>query len=212
MVTVRNQFRGNVRSRRPARTAGGLAGAIAVAAVSIAVWPGWGTGPALASDGPPVKYYVVHDRHHLQTDFLRLVATRTLGQARLYTQIFSLNVGRVQSDGKRLENGSVVDPGWILILPPAARGPLVHFGPLPLTGAAARSTLSERAASSPPPIRIGTPAEAAAGSTGSSTGFGIFLGTVLAGPAVVAGVVTFLRTRHPRRPVDRHQISSDPDF
>ncbi|HLX48763.1 MAG TPA: hypothetical protein VKS82_10570 [Streptosporangiaceae bacterium] len=207
MMTVRKQFRGNVRNRRgPARTMGALAGAIALAAMSLSVWPGQGAGAAIAPAGPPVKYYVVHERHYLQTDFLRLVAARTLGNASLYTQIFSLNVGRLQPDGKRLENAGPVGPGWILVLPPAAHGPLVHFGPLPLTGAAARSALSLRPAL---PTR---PAEAAGGSTGSGAGFAGFLVAVLAGPSIVAGVVTFLLTRRSRRPVGRHQLSGDPDF
>ncbi len=87
MMTVRKQFRGNVRNRRePARTMGALAGAIALAAMSLSVWPGQGAGAAIAPAGPPVKYYVVHERHYLQTDFLRLVAARTLGNASLYTR------------------------------------------------------------------------------------------------------------------------------
>lgn len=207
MVTVRNQPRRNVRSRRPpARTMAGLAAVIALAAMSTGLWPGQGARAATVSDGPPVKYYVVHDRHYLQTDFLRLVATRTLGNPGLYTQIFSLNVGRLQPDGKRLENGSKVDPGWILVLPPAAHGPLVHFGPLPLTGAAARSALSLR------PARSARPAEAAGSSTGSGAGFTVFLVAVLAGPSIVAGVVTFLLTRRSRHPAGRHHLRSDPDF
>lgn len=211
MKTIRRQPRGNVSGRRPARTMGGLAGVIALAAMSIAAWPGQGAGAATASAGPPVRYYVVHDPHYLQTDFLRLVALRTLGSASLYTQIFSLNEGRLQPDGKRLENGSTIDPGWILVLPPAAHGPLVHFGPLPLTGAAAQSAPPRHTTSSPPPTRTAAPAEAAGSSAGSSTGFAVFMGTVLAGPAIVAGVVTFLLTRRSRRPIGRHQMSSDPD-
>ena len=45
--------------------------------------------------------------------------------------IFKLNKDRLQPDGGRLENPTVIDPGWILVLPSNASGPGVHYGPLP---------------------------------------------------------------------------------
>ena len=89
-----------------------------------------------------VRYYIVPMPRHGQKAFLFQIAAETLGNGDLYKEIFSLNKGRLQTDGGRLENPAAIDPGWILVLPASAHGPGVHFGPLPSgqpgTGGSAR--------------------------------------------------------------------------
>jgi hypothetical protein len=63
-----------------------------------------------------------------------LIAARTLGNGSRYREIFNLNKGRRQPNGGRLENPGVIEPGWVLKLPPDAAGPGVHFGTLPTSG------------------------------------------------------------------------------
>jgi hypothetical protein len=83
-----------------------------------------------------VRYYIVPPPGNGQKAFLFQIAAETLGNGDLYKEIFTLNKGRLQADGARLENPAAIDPGWILILPANAHGPGVHFGPLPTPPAA----------------------------------------------------------------------------
>jgi hypothetical protein len=174
------------------RRLAGLAGVIAVVALSVVVWPGRGAGAATTSPGPPVTYYVVHDPHHLQTDFLRLVASRTLGNANRYTEIFKLNVGRLQPDGKRMESGSTVEPGWVLELPQDAHGPLVHHGSLPGSGAQPQPRHRALASPSPSPNRPVARAVSETGAVVSGDWAPAELAGILAALCVAAALVTFV--------------------
>ncbi len=79
----------------------------------------------------PVKYYVVGPPNDGQREFLFEIAAETLGDGLRYVEIFELNLGRPQPDGRRLVNPTIIEPGWILLLPPDASGPSVRTGPLP---------------------------------------------------------------------------------
>jgi hypothetical protein len=81
-----------------------------------------------------VKYYIVPSAGNGSAESLSLIAARTLGNGSRYLEIFNLNKGRRQPNGGRLENPAVIEPGWILELPPDAAGPAVHFGTLPPAG------------------------------------------------------------------------------
>ncbi|MBI9115334.1 LysM peptidoglycan-binding domain-containing protein [Sanguibacter suaedae] len=66
--------------------------------------------------------YVVHPpegRHH---DNLWDIAERTLGDGRRYVEIFDLNVGRSQPDGRQLTLERLIQPGWLLVVPADATG------------------------------------------------------------------------------------------
>ncbi len=68
------------------------------------------------------KYYRIQPpagRHH---DSLWEVAERHLGDGRRYKEIFELNKDRVQPDGSRLSEASLIRPGWIMEMPGDARG------------------------------------------------------------------------------------------
>jgi hypothetical protein len=87
--------------------------------------------PVPASTTEPVKYYVVGKPKNGQREYLFDIAAKTLGDGNRYREIFELNKGRLQPDGRRMEDPTVVEPGWILLLPPDASGPGVRHGPLP---------------------------------------------------------------------------------
>ncbi|MFC8334797.1 BTAD domain-containing putative transcriptional regulator [Streptomyces olivaceus] len=78
-----------------------------------------GGGSAAHGD---TKYYRIQPpegRHH---DSLWEVAERHLGDGRRYKEIFELNKDRVQPDGSRLSEASLIRPGWIMEMPGDARG------------------------------------------------------------------------------------------
>jgi hypothetical protein len=112
-----------------------------VLAVMLAVfWPGpvAAASAAAAQSGSQaspspakVKYYIVPSAGRGSAESLYVIAARTLGDGSRYKEIFSLNKGRLQPNGGRLENPGVIEPGWILKLPADATGPGVHFGVLP---------------------------------------------------------------------------------
>ncbi|WHM31433.1 BTAD domain-containing putative transcriptional regulator [Streptomyces sp. BPPL-273] len=78
-------------------------------------------GGARAASGD-TKYYRIQPpegRHH---DSLWEVAERHLGDGRRYKEIFELNKDRVQPDGSKLSEASLIRPGWIMEMPGDARG------------------------------------------------------------------------------------------
>ncbi|MFJ5279165.1 BTAD domain-containing putative transcriptional regulator [Streptomyces parvulus] len=78
-------------------------------------------GGAAAAHGD-TKYYRIQPpegRHH---DSLWEVAERHLGDGRRYKEIFELNKDRVQPDGSKLSEASLIRPGWIMEMPGDARG------------------------------------------------------------------------------------------
>jgi len=93
-----------------------------------------GTGPGRPTRGrpavPPGGRYIVAER-----DDLWGIAARRLGDGERWREIFALNRGRLQPDGRRLTDPRLIYPGWILLLPsPQARppGPAHHgacYGP-----------------------------------------------------------------------------------
>lgn len=89
------------------------------------------SGPAKAAD---TKYYRIQPpegRHH---DSLWEIAQRHLGDGRRYKEIYQLNKDRVQPDGSRLSEASLIRPGWIMEMPGDARGgDLVEMPDAPAT-------------------------------------------------------------------------------
>ncbi|WP_328873161.1 hypothetical protein OHT76_25350 [Streptomyces sp. NBC_00287] len=77
--------------------------------------------PSTAKDGD-TKYYRIQPpegRHH---DSLWEIAERHLGDGRRYKEIYQLNKDRVQPDGSKLSEASLIRPGWIMEMPGDARG------------------------------------------------------------------------------------------
>ncbi|WP_238012836.1 hypothetical protein KZZ52_15300 [Dactylosporangium sp. AC04546] len=107
--------------------------ATATAAVVLALGPAL-PGYAQPSPGPSTavtKYYVVGPPVDGHREYLFDIAARTLGNGRRAAEIFNLNQHRPQPDGGRLQDPTVLQEGWILLLPPDADGPGVHEGEPP---------------------------------------------------------------------------------
>jgi DNA-binding SARP family transcriptional activator len=84
---------------------------------------------------PAHKVYVVQPPHGRHYDSLWDIAARHLGDGRRYHEIYELNRGRPQPDGGELTRASLIQPGWVLLLPADATGPGVRdldaAGPAP---------------------------------------------------------------------------------
>lgn len=101
-------------------------------------------GPKVYTVAPPVG------RHH---DSLWEIAERHLGDGRRYHEIFALNQGRIQPDGRALHLARLIQPGWQLVMPEDAVGvsrmPLQDLASAPGTAAepatAASTTSAEQA-------------------------------------------------------------------
>lgn len=87
-----------------------------------------------------VKYYVVGSSYQGQPENLGEIATRFLGTSERAQDIFDLNAGRAQPDGRKLTDADNLRTGWNLILPWDAVGSDVRYGLLP--GAAPKEPAS----------------------------------------------------------------------
>ncbi|MFJ8947712.1 BTAD domain-containing putative transcriptional regulator [Streptomyces sp. NPDC102395] len=99
--------------------AAGVAAALAEQASHAAAQVDDGSAARLHGD---TKYYRIQPpegRHH---DSLWEIAERHLGDGRRYKEIYALNKDRVQPDGSRLSEASLIRPGWIMEMPGDARG------------------------------------------------------------------------------------------
>ncbi|GAA1903383.1 BTAD domain-containing putative transcriptional regulator [Streptomyces sodiiphilus] len=75
-----------------------------------------------ADTAEATKYYRIQPpegRHH---DTLWGISERHLGDGLRYKEIYQLNKDRVQPDGSRLTEASLIRPGWILEMPADAEG------------------------------------------------------------------------------------------
>jgi hypothetical protein len=73
------------------------------------------------------KVYVVQPpqgRHH---ESLWEIAERHLGDGRRYQEIYALNHGRAQPDGRSLHLARLIQPGWLLVMPEDAVGVERHL-------------------------------------------------------------------------------------
>ena len=68
------------------------------------------------------KLYRVQPPHGRSYDSLWEIAERHLGDGRRYKEIYELNKDRVQPDGQKLTDASIIRPGWILEMPADATG------------------------------------------------------------------------------------------
>jgi hypothetical protein len=79
-------------------------------------------GHATASAQKATQFYRINPpegRHH---DSLWEIAQRHLGDGRRYKEIYELNKDRVQPDGSRLSQASLIRPGWVMEMPADAHG------------------------------------------------------------------------------------------
>ncbi|WP_306215352.1 hypothetical protein [Actinoplanes sp. RD1] len=139
-----------------------------------------------------VKYYRVRSSYNGEPEFLYEIAERFLGDGDRNPELFELNKGRVQPDGRVLEKPEEIEPGWILILPEDAQGEGIEVGPLP-------SAPATEAASAPAPA----PSQAAA-PAGEKSSPALLIVLIVAGVLVLAGLAIvawlLLRRRRPAAP------------
>lgn len=132
-----------------------IAGATIAASLTLA--PAAGLTAITASFATEeVPFYTVMPAYGGEPEFLFAIAERYLGDGNRFTEIFELNKGRVQSDGLALTDPTVLNPGWVLQLPPDAQGDEVQFGP-PLAAAPAPAAGDESPALEPEPVDTRTP-------------------------------------------------------
>jgi membrane-anchored mycosin MYCP len=110
--------------RRRVRSAAVVAGTAAVV-TALAV------SPAHADDSSYVKYYTVTTSYQGSAENLSEIATRFLGSQSRSVEVYNLNVGREQADGKALSDATRLDAGWEIVLPWDAVGAGVQYGTLP---------------------------------------------------------------------------------
>ncbi len=197
---------------------------VALAAPGLAGGPGQagslaaGSGPAVpvlaaevaherpATTAQAWRYYTVRppgpDGIH---DCLWLIAEHELGDAARWPQIYQLNAGRLQPGGQRLTSPSLIQPGWILRLPPAPRGhpPAArpprrpqHAAPRPAPPARSARPPAHPSAPAPRPSPQHQPAHRAGG-PGISLPSGGLAGITLA--AAVAAALVLARVHQRRR-------------
>ncbi|KAA9159436.1 LysM peptidoglycan-binding domain-containing protein [Amycolatopsis acidicola] len=122
------------------------------------------------------------------TDTLSRIAERELGDPDAWRLLFSLNVGRVQPDGRALRDPDLLMPGWRLVLPSQPEpSPRLHATSPPASAPGSPST---------PP----KPAPAANPSTGISLPTGAFVSLGLAALVTLAMITVRLRRRRWYRP------------
>ena len=99
----------------------------------------------------PHKVYVVQPPHGQHYDSLWDIAARHLGDGRRYREIYELNKGRPQPDGGELTRASLIQPGWVLLLPADATGPGVRDADSTADQTAAKPTVATPPATPPGP-------------------------------------------------------------
>ncbi|MGP4113505.1 BTAD domain-containing putative transcriptional regulator [Streptomyces sp. 4N509B] len=107
--------------RTPGQHAGGPGGGATHVEPAVVLPDGAGDRAGEEAEDP-TKYYRIQPpegRHH---DTLWGIAERHLGDGLRYKEIFQLNKDRVQPDGSRLSEASLIRPGWILQMPADATG------------------------------------------------------------------------------------------
>jgi hypothetical protein len=115
----------------------------------------------LALDGR--KVYVVKAPAGRDHDSLWEIAERHLGDGRRYQEIYRLNEGRPQPDGRSLHLARLIQPGWLLVMPEDAVGVARYVADRPAP--APTHTPAHTSASGPvnemsPPTQAPVPAHA----------------------------------------------------
>ncbi|WP_139337927.1 LysM peptidoglycan-binding domain-containing protein [Micromonospora avicenniae] len=147
------------------------------------------------SPAPPgeTRYYVVGPPRDGQREYLYQIAVQTLGDGNRYREIFELNRDRRQPDGGTLTDPlTALRPGWILELPPDAKGAAVRVGPLP----------------SPSDTRPGGPAAAAEEGT-NATPYLVGAAGLIVMAALLAVVLRLARGGRRPRPADPETVAPE---
>ncbi|MGW4462607.1 LysM peptidoglycan-binding domain-containing protein [Micromonospora sp. NPDC004704] len=177
----------------PGLTGSPKAYAATVAAESIpTVEPSPAAGSSPAAE-PAGRYYVVGPGTAGQKEYLYGIAVQTLGDGNRFREIIELNRDRPQPDGGRLTDPLDLRPGWILLLPPDAKGAGVQVGTPPDVPARASASAAE-------PVRVPAPDAASDRTRTSFAGYLLRLGAFGLMVLLLAVAVAAIRQRR-RSPV-----------
>jgi hypothetical protein len=98
-----------------------------------------------------VKYYEVQPPSGRHYETLWDIAERFLGSGLRYKEIFELNHGVLQPDGRKLTNADLIQPGWQLQLPADAEGASLKIVDHRVSDATGPAPATEPDAVPPPP-------------------------------------------------------------
>jgi DNA-binding SARP family transcriptional activator len=202
---------GSLSQRDPARSAASIA-TIAPLAVATQVDPSHVAEPTSVAAIPGT--IVVRAPHHGVYDSLWRIAQREFGNGARWPEVFTANVGRLQPDGRTLTDASLIQPGWVLILPPGAQSavptPASGKAPVPPAPTPSPAPASRAPAATLPKVPPIASHQRVSATTVASEG-GIEL---VAGAFVTAGlagaVATALTVRRRRRRRTYQPGSGDP--
>lgn len=140
------------------------------------------------------KLYDVKSREGRHYDTLWGIAERFLGDGLRYKEIYALNKGKLQPDGRKLTKPDLIHPGWVLELPSDAEGPglrIVDPIGVPARGSGAPNapTAGQRGSSAAGAAAV-SPEVAGDEQGGLDLGSGLFGASLLA-----AGLAVGLRKR-----------------
>lgn len=159
--------------------------------------------PSTMTDVIGKKVYVVQPPKGHYHDNLWDIAERHLGDGRRWKEIFSLNDGREQPDGRQLVIGRLIQPGWVMVMPDDATG-LTRVQQAPETPAAPAPPAEPGASEAGTDTAGGEQPGGGVGEQGSAEATSLSSGLLLGG-LFSAGLLGALTAERRRR------RGSDPD-
>ncbi|MGF1662191.1 MAG: LysM peptidoglycan-binding domain-containing protein, partial [Kineosporiaceae bacterium] len=114
-----------------------------------------------------LRVYTVQAPEGRYHDNLWDIAERCLGDGRRYQEIYDLNAGREQPDGRRLELARLIHPGWQLVMPEDAVG--VGRVPVPAPAEAPEAPAAAPPGPGPVPRPVAVRRAGTTGTRASST-------------------------------------------
>ncbi len=151
-------------------------------------------------------YYDVKPPHGRHYDTLWDIADRYLGDGFRYKEIWDLNKGVTQPDGRVLQKADLIYPGWVMKLPNDAKGPglkvIDHAADAPVADDVVADVTADAADTAEADTAAAEQADVA---SAEDTGGGIQLGAWsplfgVAGGLVIAGASLALRRRRASAP------------
>ncbi len=162
-----------------------------------------------------VKFYVVKTAANGEPEFLFQLAERFLGNGNRFTEIFELNEERPQRGGRALTDPTVLEPGWVLVMPDDAQGEGIQVGRFSEVVATGTDDGADAETPEPQPDEEGADdgsevdSPEAAGSPSPLPVILAILGGLLVVALVVAAILLLRRRSRGAEPFDDSILRSD---